>query len=814
MPDINDLVRLPDLQYEYQHAPVPGGGFVTGFIFHPKEQGILYARTDIGGVYRYDFENKKWLSLMDHVTAVGKWESYPISIAIDENNPSRLYIASGDGSTNNFLCRSEDKGLTFDYFPLPAGVHGNAPGRGTGERLIVDPYDENTIYIGTQTKGLFVSSDRGQTWRKLEVKPDGGLDETNISFVWLDPRSGGSNSLCKTIVVSTSGQDNSPGGNVRGKSLYISFDGGETFQVMPGQPEPPSEGNYPGFVGQRAAFYDNKLYITMASPLYSWRGFGGYGCDMGGSQKGCVLRYEIPDMSDPTNLEKSDKELALKSCQKQAGFHRQVPIEQISCHIVTPNIYSTATEGISDCGFGGICADINRPGRLICATQCAGTDAVLITDDGGCTWRPLLLGLDIGKINFNVPYMKPKYNGDTSLIHWLSDIKIDPFDSNRALFNTGTGIFMTENLAEDGAESIWAPSCDGLEETVHLNVYSPPDGDKQLIDIIGDLGGFAFSDITKPAENSFADENGNRYITCLNADYPDNNPRLVVVTARGNWKGKTTGGLILSEDQCDTWTRLSDPVGISDEIDRLISAIRRPNTNSGWTTISADGETCIWCVADGNILPSDCVVFTENRGRTWSKVKLINTQGDELKGLTLKVISDRINPSVFYGFGDDSQFYVSKDKGRTFRQIIAPVEFPKLLLGGIDGRMPAEIRAESGKNVVWIATGSKGLWRIDFSSQIEKPEFTRITPEGFKVFRQGMGRPEIEGGCKTLYINGILWGEYGFWRSCDEGKSFSKINARHQMYGDIRSITGDPRNFGRIYIATGSRGVLWGEPVV
>ena len=119
-----------------------------------------------------------------------------------------------------------------------------------------------------------------------------------------------------------------------------------------------------------------------------------------------------------------------------------------------------------------------------------------------------------------------------------------------------------------------------MEETVHLNVYSPPAGDVKLIDMVGDLGGFAFTDLTRPAENSFADDQGNRYITCLNADFPDSNPMLVAVTARGNWKGKTTGGLIWSEDQCKTWRRLPDPVGISENIDRLIATIRKPNNNS------------------------------------------------------------------------------------------------------------------------------------------------------------------------------------------------------------------------------------------
>lgn len=68
------------------------------------------------------------------------------------------------------------------------------------------------------------------------------------------------------------------------------------------------------------------------------------------------------------------------------------------------------------------------------------------------------------------------------------------------------------------------------------------DGPVKVLDILGDLGGFAFEDPDTPCANSFADADGNRYITCINADFSDEHPEYVIVTPRGNWKGKSKGG--------------------------------------------------------------------------------------------------------------------------------------------------------------------------------------------------------------------------------------------------------------------------------
>lgn len=49
-----------------------GGGFVPGIVFHPNTNGVAYARTDIGGLYRLN-EDDSWTPLTDSINTHEKW---------------------------------------------------------------------------------------------------------------------------------------------------------------------------------------------------------------------------------------------------------------------------------------------------------------------------------------------------------------------------------------------------------------------------------------------------------------------------------------------------------------------------------------------------------------------------------------------------------------------------------------------------------------------------------------------------------------------------------------------------------------------
>src|SRR5471032_1900678 len=54
--------------YSWNNVKVVAGGFVDGIVAHPAQQGLFYARTDIGGAYRYNNATSSWVPLNDWTT--------------------------------------------------------------------------------------------------------------------------------------------------------------------------------------------------------------------------------------------------------------------------------------------------------------------------------------------------------------------------------------------------------------------------------------------------------------------------------------------------------------------------------------------------------------------------------------------------------------------------------------------------------------------------------------------------------------------------------------------------------------------------
>jgi photosystem II stability/assembly factor-like uncharacterized protein len=237
--------------YSWSNAPWGAGGYVTGILYHPSVQGLAYVRTDVGGVYRRDSATSSWLPLNDNISREDFQLSGIESMAVDPNDSQKLYLAAGQylpsWAHSAALLRSIDRGATWTRTDLPFNLGGNSDGRGSGERLAVDPNKGSILFLGTNQDGLYTSTDSGATWSKVS-----GFTPAATTFVVFDKSTGFAGSATRLIYVGVA--------TTTGSGLLRSADGGTTWIAVSGQPL----GLFPT---QGALDGDGHLYLAYADTL-------------------------------------------------------------------------------------------------------------------------------------------------------------------------------------------------------------------------------------------------------------------------------------------------------------------------------------------------------------------------------------------------------------------------------------------------------------------------------------------------------------------------------------------------------------------
>ncbi len=218
--------------YAWHNVTIIAGGFVDGLIFSPAREGLAFARTDIGGAYRWDKAAKRWIPLNDWAGGRDGNLLGCESIGVDPTDADRFYLALGTytspWSGNGAIVRTADGGRTWKRADVPFKMGGNEDGRSAGERLTVDPNKNSILFMGSRNDGLWKSADSGATWNKVDTFPvTGRTNGIGVVFVVFDRASGKAGQATPVIYAAVS-QD--------GPGLYRSEDGGATWQAVPGQP--------------------------------------------------------------------------------------------------------------------------------------------------------------------------------------------------------------------------------------------------------------------------------------------------------------------------------------------------------------------------------------------------------------------------------------------------------------------------------------------------------------------------------------------------------------------------------------------------
>ena len=54
-----------DTGWEWGNVEIVDGGFIPDVIYNPTEEGLIYARTDMGGAYKYNKDTQRWESITE-----------------------------------------------------------------------------------------------------------------------------------------------------------------------------------------------------------------------------------------------------------------------------------------------------------------------------------------------------------------------------------------------------------------------------------------------------------------------------------------------------------------------------------------------------------------------------------------------------------------------------------------------------------------------------------------------------------------------------------------------------------------------------
>jgi xyloglucan-specific exo-beta-1,4-glucanase len=208
------------VDYTWKSVSLGGGGYITGLSV--ADDGTVYARCDVGGIYKWNENEKYWDSLTEWITR-NEQNLFGIDgIAVQHNNSDVVYAAMGKytAQTPHGLYKTTDGGKSWTRTSFNGIFGGNSEERFRGEPIAINPFNSNEIIVSSRDGALQKSADGGESWTKIESFPAKSLGKYSKCVIY--------DSLAEGVVYA----------EIKNEGVYKSVNGGENWTKLSGENAP------------------------------------------------------------------------------------------------------------------------------------------------------------------------------------------------------------------------------------------------------------------------------------------------------------------------------------------------------------------------------------------------------------------------------------------------------------------------------------------------------------------------------------------------------------------------------------------------